>query len=103
MTWQAVIPVDRCRDGLGTFVEHAGRELAVYLLDDARRVEVIDNTCPHAGGNLSAGRVRGAVVTCPSHQWAFDLTTGVCTHSDRARVRRYPAEVRDNVVWVDLP
>jgi nitrite reductase/ring-hydroxylating ferredoxin subunit len=103
MAWEAIISVDRCRPGGGTFVEFGGRELAVFLLDDPERVEVIDNTCPHAGGNLSGGEVLGGVVTCPWHQWAFALSTGVCTHSDRARVRRYEAEIRDGVIWVELP
>lgn len=95
--------VARCRPGQGTFVEHAGRELAVFLLPDPERVFVIDNACPHSGGNLSAGDVVGNAVTCPWHQWAFALDTGVCTLSSRARVTRYPAEVRDGAVWVELP
>ncbi len=103
MAFVELIRLDSCRKGGGTFIERAGRELAVFWLDDPERVLVIDNACPHAGGNLSSGEVDGNVVTCKWHQWQFDLDTGVCIHSDRARVQRFPAEVRDGVVWVDLP
>ena len=102
MAFVEVIPLARCRPHGGTFVAVGDRELAVFRLADPQRVVVIDNSCPHAGGNLSGGDVTGNVVTCPWHHWEFDLDRGVCTHSDLARIRRYPAEIRDGVVWVDI-
>jgi nitrite reductase/ring-hydroxylating ferredoxin subunit len=98
-----LLPVNRCRADAGTFVAHDGFELAVFLLTETQRVVVVDNTCPHSGGNLSGGEVQDSVVTCPWHQWKFDLNTGVCTDSARARVRTYPAEIRDGFVWAELP
>ncbi|MGH8598694.1 MAG: Rieske (2Fe-2S) protein, partial [Gammaproteobacteria bacterium] len=79
-----------------------GQELAVFLIGDPPRPVVVDNACPHANGNLSAGGVEGTVVTCPWHEWRFDLEQGVCTHSPLARLVRYPSEVRDGVVWADF-
>ncbi|RME36881.1 MAG: Rieske (2Fe-2S) protein [Planctomycetota bacterium] len=102
MGWVRLIAVERCRPGGGTFVEHEGRELAVFLLDPPGTVAVIDNACPHASGNLSGGEVADGVVTCPWHQWQFDLTTGQCVHSRMARVRRYPARIEDGYVWVQI-
>lgn len=102
MALQRIIYTARCRPGAGTFIEVAGRELAVFLLDGPTRVRVIDNACPHAGGNLSGGAVQGEVVTCLLHDWQFDLRTGVCVDSARARVRCYPAEIRGGEVWADL-
>jgi len=102
MTFTKIVAVDKCREGAGTFVEHHGRELAVFLVGEPGGVVVMDNACPHASGNLSGGEVVGNTVTCPCHQWKFDLATGVCTHSPLARVRRYPSEIRDGIVWVDL-
>lgn len=102
MSWVELIPLSRCRVGGGTFVALGDRELAVFRLGDPPRVVVIDNRCPHAGGNLSGGGLTGNIVQCPWHQWEFDLDRGVCTHSELARIRRYPAEVRDGVVWVDI-
>lgn len=78
------------------------RELAVFLLGEPDDVVVVDNACPHASGNLSSGTVDRETVTCPWHEWRFNLRTGLCTHSDRARVVRYRAEVRQGDVWVDL-
>ncbi len=102
MAWVKLISLDRCAVGKGTFVEHDGLELAVFRFNDPERVMVIDNSCPHASGNLSGGEVKGEIVSCPWHFWEFDLKTGVCTHSDQARVKKYVAEIRDGQVWVDV-
>lgn len=103
MAFVKVIALDRCRKGGGTFVRHGERELAIFRLGDPEEVFVIDNACPHAGGNLSGGDVDGTCVTCRWHQWRFDLRTGACIGSVRASVRRYPVELRDGSIWVDLP
>ncbi|MDD5702290.1 MAG: non-heme iron oxygenase ferredoxin subunit [Dehalococcoidales bacterium] len=36
----------------------------------------VDNTCTHAGGDLSNGKLEGTTVTCPRHGSKFDVTTG---------------------------
>jgi|CXWL01.1.fsa_nt_gi nitrite reductase/ring-hydroxylating ferredoxin subunit len=97
--WIRLIRVASCRSDAGTFVERDGKELGVFVLGPGQ-VFVIDNACPHAGGNLSAGDVAEGVVTCPWHQWQFDLSTGVCTDSAAARVQKYPARIRDE--WVEI-
>jgi nitrite reductase/ring-hydroxylating ferredoxin subunit len=97
-----LITLESCRPDAGTFVEHGDREFAVFRWTDPDRVAVTDNACPHASGNLSGGEVQGSVVTCPWHHWEFDLESGRCTHSDKAAVHKYRAEIRDGVVWVEL-
>lgn len=102
MAWTKLIELDRCRENAGTFVECGALELAVFVLTEPDCVEVIDNSCPHASGNLAGGPVTDGVVSCPWHSWAFDLSTGVCTNSPTAKVRRYESEVRDGAVWADV-
>ena len=101
MAWTELIALSRCRPEAGTFVAWGDRELAVFPLGDPERVVVTDNACPHSSGNLSGGEVRENRVQCPWHHWEFDLDRGVCTHSALATIRRYPAEVREGVVWFD--
>src|SRR5258707_1257869 len=36
----------------------------------------LDGVCPHAGGPLGEGTLRGKTVTCPWHGWQFDVSTG---------------------------
>ena len=44
--------------------------------------------CPHLGGPLFQGTLSGATVTCPWHQWRYDLRSGA--RVDAARPRRGP-------------
>lgn len=97
-----LIAIDRCPKGRGVFVECRGRELAVIRPADTDEVFVIDNACPHSSGNLSGGRVEGTQITCLSHNWRFDLRTGCCVDSAKARIVRYRSEIRDGAVFVDL-
>lgn len=100
--WTRVIEVDRCPTGKGVFVEVAGRELAVFRRDESPLFTVMDNSCPHASGNLSVGDVAGGTVSCPWHHWTFDLETGVCTHSPLARVKVYPSRVSEGILYADM-
>lgn len=100
--WTRVIEVERCPLNSGVFVEVAGRELAVFRRDEPPRFTVMDNSCPHASGNLSGGDVAGGTVSCPWHHWTFDLETGVCTHSPLARVKVYPSRVSEGVLYADM-
>ena len=49
--------------------------------------------CPHKGGPLSEGIVHGHQVTCPLHDWVFDLTTGAARGADQGAVRTWPVRV----------
>jgi nitrite reductase/ring-hydroxylating ferredoxin subunit len=40
---------------------------------DGGAVFGLGNLCPHRGGQIGDGRVRGGAAICPMHQWDFDL------------------------------
>lgn len=88
--------------GAQRFIAAGGHELAVFHLCEPDRFVVIANSCPHAGGNLSAGAVEGNVVTCPWHDWAFDLDTSACTMNERVCVKRYECKVEGGVLFAKL-
>jgi nitrite reductase/ring-hydroxylating ferredoxin subunit len=100
--WVRLLPMEACPPGSARYVEAAGFELAVFHLSNPDRIVVTSNACPHAGGNLAAGEICGDVVTCPWHHWAFDLTTGRCTLSDSAQLRRYQSRVEGGFIFARL-
>ncbi|MEM9798350.1 MAG: nitrite reductase small subunit NirD [Pseudomonadota bacterium] len=59
------------------------------------------NTCPHKGGPLAEGIVHDRKVTCPLHNWVFDLETGEAQGADDGRIETFPARVEDGRVLID--
>jgi nitrite reductase (NADH) small subunit/3-phenylpropionate/trans-cinnamate dioxygenase ferredoxin subunit len=92
--------LDACRLNEGTFVELAGRELAVFRMTSPPGVYVLDNACPHANGNLAAGRVKDGIVSCPWHGWRFRLCDGRSAQGSVARARAYPVEIRGEDIYI---
>lgn len=57
--------------------------------------------CPHKNGPLSEGIVHGQSVTCPLHNWVFDLNTGVAQGADEGQIDTYPAKVEAGRILLD--
>ena len=78
-----------------------GREIALFNADGA--FYAVKNICPHRGTSLDRGAVENGVLTCPGHAWQFDLRTGDCVSHPPAGIRRYPVEIREGAVWIEVP
>ena len=73
--------------------------VAVFrTLDD--RVFALDDRCPHKGGPLSEGMVHGDRVTCPLHNWVFDMNSGAAQGADEGAVRTWPVRVERGRVLI---
>ncbi|TRW95455.1 nitrite reductase small subunit NirD [Paracoccus sp. M683] len=64
------------------------------------RVFALDDRCPHKGGPLSEGIVAGHTITCPLHNWVFDLNSGQALGADEGAVRTWPVRVEKGRVLV---
>jgi len=51
-----------------------GKELLLAKADG--KFYAASNVCPHMGGTLAKGTLKGTVVTCPRHASQFDLQDG---------------------------
>ncbi len=87
--------------GQGKACEVGARQIAVFNLGG--EFLAIDNMCPHDGGPLAEGELRGCSVTCPWHGAEFDVRTGaVLTPPATENVRAYPVIVRDGRLEIEL-
>ncbi|MEM9048780.1 MAG: nitrite reductase small subunit NirD [Pseudomonadota bacterium] len=59
------------------------------------------NSCPHKGGPLVEGIVHGQKVTCPLHNWVFDLNTGLAQGADEGRIATFPVRVEAGRILID--
>jgi nitrite reductase (NADH) small subunit len=81
------------------------------------RFYALRNICPHEGAPLCRGPQRahiraeregghyrfvyerdGEIISCPWHEWEFDLATGRALHDPRQRVKTYPVDVEGDEV-----
>ncbi len=74
-------------------------KIAVFRTAE-NQVYAIENRCPHKGGPLSEGIVHGGSVTCPLHNWVFDLATGEAQGADEGQVRTFAVEVVDGRIFM---
>lgn len=100
MTWLDIgaladIPAQGAR-----VVKTAAGCVAVFRTADDR-VFALDDRCPHKGGPLSEGIVHGTQVTCPLHNWVFDLSTGLAQGADTGGVATHSARVEGGRILLD--
>lgn len=63
-------------------------------------VFALTDRCPHKGGPLSEGIVHGHSVTCPLHNWVFDLNTGQAAGEDGA-VDTFALRIENGRILID--
>jgi len=78
----------------------AGKIAVFRTMED--KVFAIENRCAHKGGPLNEGIVHGASVTCPLHNWVYDLATGEALGPDEGKVQTYAVDVVDGRILVAL-
>ena len=96
--FQKVLKLDELPVGTGKCVNVNGNEVGLFNCDG--KVYAIENNCAHQGGPLSEGTLSGTIVTCPWHNWKFDVTTGDSPVVPTANVNTFEAKVEDDEIWV---
>jgi nitrite reductase [NAD(P)H] small subunit len=84
--------------GAAKVVEANGRELAVFNVSGT--FYAIYNICPHQGGPLGEGTLKGHTVSCPWHDLAFDVRTGLAADGGGNCVGSYEVRIKENEVFV---
>jgi 3-phenylpropionate/trans-cinnamate dioxygenase ferredoxin subunit len=73
-TYTRVASTGDIPDGEKKKVEAGGKEIMLARVGDS--YYALANRCPHMGGDLSAGKLEGTVITCPRHGSQFDVRDG---------------------------
>ena len=67
---------------------------------DTQEVFAAADRCPHKGGPLSEGIVHGQSITCPLHNWVFDLNTGQAV-GEGATIPTYEVRIEADRILID--
>lgn len=90
--------VDEIPPGSARVVRINDKPIAIFNIRGT--FYAIHNTCPHEGGPLAKGHVKGHVVTCPWHDLAFDVRNGFGTDGGGYCVGSYEVRVQNDHVYV---
>ncbi len=96
--FQVVAQVDEIPPGEGKIVQVNEKPIALFNVGGA--FYAIHNVCPHEGGPLGEGRLKGCVVSCPWHDLSFDVRNGQGTDGGGYCVGSYEVRVEGTQVLV---
>jgi 3-ketosteroid 9alpha-monooxygenase subunit A len=96
--WHCLGLADGFKDGKPHEIEAFGTKLVVFQGRDDGQLHVLNAYCPHMGGNLAHGTVKGDAVACPFHDWRWS-GNGRC--ADIPYARRVPPRARTRA-WTTL-
>lgn len=75
----------------------------IVLCNVRGTVYALDNTCPHAGGPLGEGTLRGELIVCPWHGWRFNVRTGERPENPDFKVTRCQVRIEGEAIQVAIP
>jgi nitrite reductase/ring-hydroxylating ferredoxin subunit len=75
-TWHDVIAETALVDGAAVRASCDGH--GVFVFRRGSVVRVYDSRCPHESTDIPELALDGTRLTCPKHEWAFDIESGRC-------------------------
>ena len=89
--WHDVMVTKGVKAGEVQRIEADGRGLFVYRAAKAWRV--YDSRCPHQTTNIPHLALDGCTLTCPKHEWQFDIRSGECIAKGNSPLKLWPSKV----------
>ncbi len=99
MPEHTVAKIGEIKQGERKIVNIDGTLIALFNLGD--KYYAIENVCPHQAGPVGEGEIsNGDIITCPLHEWMFNIKTGVSSDFPGISVKTFPVKVDGNEIKV---
>lgn len=99
-TWVFATPLEIIPDGGIADIDVKGKSLIFSRAGNV--VSCFHNSCPHFGYPISGGAILGGRISCPHHEFVFDLISGECLTVPQVRLTSYPVRIANDHVDVRL-
>lgn len=76
--------------------------LPVLLVRRGAEVFALENRCAHMGCPLSGGDLDGYTLTCPCHDWRYDVRSGKFLDAPEVYIKTYAARVLDGKIFLEV-
>ena len=87
-------------EGTAKSLQIGGATIALYNLGG--KIFATGDTCPHRGGPLGEGELKGQVITCPWHAFQYDVATGRCLTNPALQISCHPVRVEGQDILVEI-
>jgi nitrite reductase/ring-hydroxylating ferredoxin subunit/alkylhydroperoxidase/carboxymuconolactone decarboxylase family protein YurZ len=91
VAWHEVMPTEGVPVGEVLRREVDGRGLFVYRASDSEW-RVYDSRCPHQSTDIPELALKDKTLTCPKHDWAFDVHSGDCIKTGNSPLKQWPCK-----------
>jgi len=80
-------------------VTAGGRSLLFLMIGG--EVFALKNECPHLGCTMHRGKLDGYFLSCPCHDWIFDVRTGEFITAPEIKIPVYPVKIEDSQIMLN--
>jgi 3-phenylpropionate/trans-cinnamate dioxygenase ferredoxin subunit len=100
MNWTYVLDDAELLEGHMTAAYPLGINVILARVSDT--IYAISGKCAHTACPLFIGKLDGYIITCPCHDWRFDVRTGKFLDATELRLEVYPTKSETGKVYVNL-
>ena len=91
--WHDIAATTEIPQEEAAYFEVGGRHVFTYRKGDD--IRVYDSRCPHQVTDIPHLSLEGKTLTCPKHEWAFDIETGQCIAKGKRPLRRFDHKIEN--------
>ncbi|MCB1759183.1 MAG: Rieske 2Fe-2S domain-containing protein [Gammaproteobacteria bacterium] len=89
--WHDVTAVESIPEAEAAYFEVDGRHLFTWRKGE--EISVYDSRCPHQVTDIPHLSLEGTTLTCPKHEWAFDIESGNCIAKGKRPLNRFEHKI----------
>jgi toluene monooxygenase system ferredoxin subunit len=86
----------------GEMAAHTVGDKRIVLINIGGQIRAYADACPHMRTPLSGCSLNGAVLTCATHGWVFDVNTGRGINPTQACLTEFATMIQGNEILVDV-
>ena|SRR5690554_1896322 len=98
--WVSVLKKDGLQPGTMVNIKLDGKNILIANIKD--HVYAMLNDCPHLGCLLHRGSLQEYKLTCPCHDWIFDIRNGEFLAAPEIKIPTFPVKVENGEILVNL-
>jgi 3-phenylpropionate/trans-cinnamate dioxygenase ferredoxin subunit len=100
MTWIYVMEETTLPEGGMTPVYPLGKN--VFIARVGGSIYAVAGKCAHMACPLFTGTLEGYTLTCPCHDWRFDIRSGQFLDAPELRLAVYPAKSEAGKLYINI-